>query len=148
MKTKILPPTYFMLFLFLSFGLHFIIPVLTIIHVPYSYLGFVFIISGIILNLWADKAFKNSKTTVKPYEQPSALETGGTFRISRHPMYLGMTFILLGEALLLGSLITFIFPVLFIILSEILYIPYEEKNLEQVFGEEYREYKKRVRRWI
>jgi protein-S-isoprenylcysteine O-methyltransferase Ste14 len=148
MKTRTLPPTYFMLSLLLSLGLHFIIPVLTIIHVPYSYLGFVFIISGIILNLWADRAFKNSKTTVKPYEQPSTLETRGAFRISRHPMYLGMTFILLGEALFLGSLITFIFPVLFIILSEILYIPYEEKNLEQVFGEEYREYKKRVRRWI
>ena len=148
MKSKILPPTYFMIFLLLAFGLHFIIPVIRIIHSPYTYTGIIFILSGVILNLWADHAFKKSRTTVKPYEQPSTLETTGVFRISRHPMYLGMTLILLGEALFLGTMITFIFPVLFIIVSELFYIPHEEKNLEQFFGKHYQEYKNRVRRWI
>ncbi len=42
-------------------------------------------------------------TTVKPFEESQALVTGGVFRISRNPMYLGMTLILLGVTLILGS---------------------------------------------
>jgi protein-S-isoprenylcysteine O-methyltransferase Ste14 len=92
--------------------------------------------------------FKQKKTTVKPYENPTELLTSGPFRISRHPMYLGMVAVLLGEAILLGSLITLIFPVLFIIISELLFIPFEEENLEKFFGKKYGEYKKKIRRWI
>jgi protein-S-isoprenylcysteine O-methyltransferase Ste14 len=49
---------------------------------------------------------------------------------------------------ILGSLITLIFPVLFIIISELLFIPFEEENLEKLFGKKYSEYKKKKRRWI
>ncbi len=83
-----------------------------------------------------------------PYEIPTSLVTEGPFHISRQPIYLGMIFILLGEAILLGSLITFIFPVIFMILMEKIFIPVEEKNLETAFGEKYLDYKKKVRRWI
>jgi len=59
-----------------------------------------------------------------------------------------MTSILLGETILLGSLFSFIFPVVFVILMNMIFIPMEEKNLEIVFGEKYLDYKKKVRRWI
>jgi len=59
-----------------------------------------------------------------------------------------MAAILLGVAVLLGTLVTFAFPVLFVMLIGFLIIPGEERNLEKIFGEQYREYKKRVRRWI
>jgi len=55
---------------------------------------------------------------------------------------------LLGVAILHGTLITLIFPVIFIVLSEKLFIPYEESNLKEVFGENYIRYKTRVRRWL
>ena len=148
MKSRLLPPTYFLVFLLLSVALHFIIPIKKIIYSPYTYVGIALVAVGMVLNLWSDSLFKKRKTTVKPYELPGELLTSGPFRISRHPMYLGMAAILLGVAILLGTVITFVLPALFAILMEITFIPFEEKNLEEVFGEQYLAYRKRVRRWI
>lgn len=148
MKNKILPPTDFIIFLLLSIILHFIFPIKRIVFSPYSYLGIVLIIFGIVMNIWSDSLFKKKKTTVKPYENPAVLEISGPFQISRHPMYLGMPAILLGVSLMLGSIIAFIFPFLFVIVMEIKFIRFEEKNLEKIFGKKYLEYRKKVRRWI
>jgi len=63
-------------------------------------------------------------------------------------MYLGMCVILLGATIILGSIITFLSPILFVILMEIIFISFEDKNLEEAFGEDYINYKKKVRRWI
>jgi protein-S-isoprenylcysteine O-methyltransferase Ste14 len=148
MKGEIQPPTYFAALLFLSAASHFIYPVRQVVEPPYVYLGLPLIVFGAALNLWADSLFKKGKTTVKPQEMPSKLVVSGPFRISRHPMYLGMAAILLGEAVFLGSLTTFAFPLTFAILMEALFISTEDVNLEKAFGKEYRDYKSRVRRWI
>ncbi len=148
MRVNVLPQTYFALFLVLSLGLHLVFPITKVISPPYTYLGAVLIIFGIVMNIWADALFKRRKTTVKPYETPTSLETSGPFRLSRHPMYLGMAAMLLGEAVVLGTLITFLFPIVFVALMEKTFIRIEEKNLERVFGKEYLSYKSRVRRWI
>jgi protein-S-isoprenylcysteine O-methyltransferase Ste14 len=148
MPPKLMPPTYFMILLVFSIVLHVVFPVKTILHAPYTYLGLFFILFGTVLNLWADALFKKRSTPVKPHEPPTSLEVSGPFRISRHPMYLGMAAILLGLAILLGSVISFVFPVLFILVMELLFIPTEDWNLEQAFGAEYQAYKKRVRRWL
>jgi protein-S-isoprenylcysteine O-methyltransferase Ste14 len=148
MIQKIMPPTYFFALLLLSIALHFILPVRQLIRLPYRYLGIVLIAFGSLINLWTDSLFKSNKTTVKPHENPTELITSGPFRLSRHPMYLGMTAVLLGVAILLGSLITFVFPIVFAILMELLFIPLEEKNLQQVFRSKYADYRKKSRRWI
>jgi protein-S-isoprenylcysteine O-methyltransferase Ste14 len=49
---------------------------------------------------------------------------------------------------LFGTLVTFAFPVIFVTLIEFFIIPGEERKLEKIFGEPYREYKKSVRRWM
>ena len=143
-----MPPTYFIVLLFSSIGLHFLFPVMRLISLPYNYLGILIIIFGIILNLWTDSLFKKRQTTVKPHEMPNFFISSGPFRISRHPMYLGMTLILLGVAVFFGSLISFVFPIIFVMIIEKLFIPMEEKNLEKEFGDKYIAYKKRVRKWI
>jgi len=148
MNKKIMPPTYFIVLLFSSIGLHFLFPVMRLISLPYNYLGILIIIFGIILNLWTDSLFKKRQTTVKPHEMPNFFISSGPFRISRHPMYLGMILILLGVAVFLGSLISFVFPIIFVMIIEKLFIPMEEKNLEKKFGDKYIAYKKRVRKWI
>ena len=148
MNKKIMPPTYFIVLLFSSIGLHFLFPVMRLISLPYNYLGILIIIFGIILNLWTDSLFKKRQTTVKPHEMPNFFISSGPFRISRHPMYLGMILILLGVAAFLGSLISFVFPIIFVMIMEKLFIPMEEKNLEKEFGDKYIAYKKRVRKWI
>jgi protein-S-isoprenylcysteine O-methyltransferase Ste14 len=145
---KIMPTTYFMILLVLSIGSHFLFPIKEILYPPFTYFGFLLIIVGLLLNLWTDWLFKKVNTTVKPFNDPKVLLTSGPFRISRHPMYLGMTSILLGAAIFLGTIITFLFPIIFVILMELLFIPFEEKNLDRIFSLEYSDYKKNVRRWI
>ncbi len=145
---KIMPTTYFIALTALSIGMHFLYPIKKILYPPFTYLGYLLIIIGIIINLWTDRLFKKTYTTVKPFKDPTVLLTSGPFRISRHPMYLGMVSILLGVAIIHGTIITFLFPILFAIIMEFLFIPFEEKNLERLFGVQYLDYKKKVRRWI
>ena len=145
---RIMPPTYLFLLLVSQIGLNYLVPRFKILDYPLSYMGFLLITVGGLLNLWTDKIFKEEETTVKPNKDPSQLLTEGPFRISRHPMYLGMFFILLGAAFVLGTFQSFIFPLLFLVLMEVLFIPTEEKNLERLFGEEYIRYKNMVRRWM
>jgi protein-S-isoprenylcysteine O-methyltransferase Ste14 len=147
-QSKLLPPTYFFIFLLLTIGLHFIVPIMQLIYAPYRFIGILLLGIGIWLNIWADGLFKKENTTVKPFEKSSALILEGPFRFSRHPMYLGMVIALLGVAIILGSLITFLVPIAFFISMQIVFIYHEEKALEQTFGQKYLDYKKRVRSWL
>ncbi len=101
-----------------------------------------------IMNVIASNSFNKHKTTIKPYEEPTALVTDGLFRVSRNPMYLGAVLLLTGVAITLGSLSSFIVvPVFFFLMNEI-FIKKEEKILEEKSGEAYLAYKKQVRRWL
>jgi len=148
MKPKLMPPAYFLILLVLLIMLRFVFPVFKVINYPFTLLGIILISFGVILNLWADSLFKKSNTTVKPHETPTSLKQTGPFHISRHPMYLGMAAILMGSAVICGSLFCFLFPIIFIALMEIIFIPIEEKNLEFAFREVYIDYKNQTRRWI
>jgi len=147
-KKQITPPTYFMILLVLSIVLHFIYPINKIIFFPYNHLGWILIVFGVTLNLWADGIFKKIRTTIKPNEMPSKFVDYGPFKISRHPVYLGMLMILLGVFVICGSIITLITPIIFIIIIEFLFIPLEEKNMIKKFGKKYLNYKRKVRKWI
>ena len=63
-------------------------------------------------------------------------------------MYLGITIALMGIAIVVGSLPMLIAPVGFFAIINMVFIPYEERRLEQIFGEEYIDYKRQVRRWL
>ncbi len=141
-----MPPTYFFFTLIVSIALHFIYPTGRVFDFPY--VGLALTVFGVVLNLWTDRLFKEGETTVKPFEDPSLLITSGPFSISRHPMYLGMASILLGVAFIMGTVISFVFPMLFVVAMELLFISHEEEDLERIFGEKYREYRRRVRRWV
>lgn len=144
---KIMPTTYFTILLLLSIGSHLLYRV-RIVGPPYTYAGIPLVALGAALNVWTDTLFKEAGTTVKPHLSPSALITSGPFGISRHPMYLGMAAVLLGSAVFMGSPIPFLSPVAYAFLMERIFIPIEERNLESCFGDEYLDYRKRVRRWI
>ena len=135
-------------FILLAIISNLFLPIKKIIVYPYNYLGIVLILVGLLIDVWAWMLFRKRKTTLNPYKKPLKLVNNGLFKISRNPMYLGMDLILWGTSILLGSLITFIFPILFTILIKKLFIEFEEKNLEKKFGKRYFNYKKRVRRWI
>ena len=145
---RIMPTTYFLVLMTLSVLAHFIIPIHKLFYPPVTYTGFILLILGIILNIWTDRLFKVNNTTVKPHLDPNTLITSGPFKVSRHPMYLGMTLTLLGVAVIQGTVISFIFPVIFVVLMEILFIPLEESKLKSSFGQNYLDYLKKVRKWV
>jgi protein-S-isoprenylcysteine O-methyltransferase Ste14 len=143
-----LPPTYLLVALVVTVGLHFLLPLATLIPWPWRLIGLAPLAAGVIINLIADRAFQRARTTVKPFQESSALITGGIYRFSRHPMYLGIVLIVLGVACLLGSLAPFVaVPVLGLALDR-RFIEVEERMLEETFGAAWLEYKARVRRWI
>jgi protein-S-isoprenylcysteine O-methyltransferase Ste14 len=76
------------------------------------------------------------------------LVTHGVFAFSRNPMYLSMMLGLLGVFVALGSLTPLAaVPVFFLIIRR-RFIAVEERMLEEAFGDDYRAYKSRVRRWL
>ena len=104
--------------------------------------------AGIALNLFADRAFKVAKTTVKPLLPSTSLVTGGVFRLTRNPMYLGFVLLLLSLWLALGALSPGLSVVLFALLIDRYFVRPEEKKLAATFGDAYPTYRQRVRRWI
>jgi protein-S-isoprenylcysteine O-methyltransferase Ste14 len=139
---------YFIILLILSILFHFIFPLRIVLYAPFTFSGILIIGFGFILGFWSRALLLKNKTTLSPYESPTFLITTGPYRISRNPVYLAMAAILLGGAVVMGTLVPFIFTVLYIVIIEILFIPDEEQRLEKIFGMEYREFKKKVRRWI
>lgn len=91
---------------------------------------------------------RRHRTTVNPFGASSALCTDGPFRFSRNPIYLGDWLVLLGSAAVMSS----VWPVLFapVIWFTIRYgvIRHEEAYLESCFGDAYRAYRRKVRRWV
>jgi protein-S-isoprenylcysteine O-methyltransferase Ste14 len=149
MKRKpVLPPTYVYVAIVLMVALHFLFPVVRIIPFPWDLLGLIPLAAGAALNLSADSAFRKAKTTVKPFQESAALVTDGVYRISRHPMYLGFVLILLGLAILLGSLTPFFIVPIFAAVMDRVFIVTEERMLAEKFGQAWLDYKARVRRWV
>jgi protein-S-isoprenylcysteine O-methyltransferase Ste14 len=146
--SRMLPPTYLFNALGAMVLLHFFLPQYTAIPKPWNIIGIAPLLAGIFLNLAADRSIRKHGTTVKPFEVSSALITTGVFRFCRHPMYLGMVFILTGVALLLGSLSPFIIIPVFAILMDRIFISAEESMLQSRFGDEWARYKTTVRRWL
>ncbi len=145
---KVLPPTYLLISILAMVALHFLFPVVTLIPLPWRLLGLIPLALGLALNFSADKAFQRTKTTVKPFEESTVLITDGVFRLSRNPMYLGFAFVLVGVALILGSLMPWLIIPLFVSLMDVVFIRVEERMLAARFGQVWLEYKTRVRRWL
>lgn len=149
MKTKrVLPPTYLWVSIAAMVLLDVLTPVYDFAPYPWNLLGIVPLVTGIVLNLAADAAFRKARTTVKPFEASTALITSGVFRISRHPMYLGMVLVLLGTATLLGSLAPLFVVAIFTLLMELVFVRTEEKMLETRFGPAWTAYRSKVRKWL
>ena len=105
---------------------------------------------GISVMLAAAIQFRRARTTVDPRspEAASALVTGGVFRFSRNPMYLGMALLLLGWGLFLGNLPGLLLVAGFVIWINRFQIAPEERALAARFGPAFARYCGETRRWI
>ena len=91
---------------------------------------------------------KRAGTNIRPDQPTLALASDGPFRFTRNPLYIAVTGLYLGIALLVNALwpLVLLIPVLAVLRWGV--VGREERYLEAKFGEPYRAYKARVRRWI
>lgn len=108
------------------------------------------ILLGIIFSISALASFRNAKTTFNPLKPQSAtsLVVSGTYKLSRNPMYLGIAFILLAWSIFLVDPWFLLGVIGFIIYMNQFQIVPEEKAMFSLFGEQYINYSKKVRRWL
>lgn len=147
-RHRVLPPVYFIAALALAVLLHRYAPLVTLVPAPLDPAGAGIVIPGLALTLWAAGQFHVAGTPVIPFHQSTALVTSGVYRFTRNPMYLGMALVLLGAAVLLGSLAAFLPIPLFAWQIQRKFIVPEEAFLEDLFGQDYLRYKSRVGRWL
>lgn len=102
------------------------------------------------LGLSALWRFHQANTTVHPGDptKVKVMVKSGVYRFSRNPMYLGLLLLLFCESFILGNMSSAIGIVLFILYMNRFQIQPEEKALLERFGDEYLNYKAKVRRWI
>lgn len=148
MQTKIYPPVYLLLSIIIMTGLDRFLPFVTYANSIATYIGGMLIVAGVLLVFLSAYKFKREGTAIKPFADSSTLVTTGLFGFSRNPIYLGMVLVLCGIGLLLGSLSPFIMPIIFFIFIHQRFILREEKHLTEQFGDVYRTYQKKVRRWL
>jgi protein-S-isoprenylcysteine O-methyltransferase Ste14 len=148
-KNVKLMPTSWLLFALVAMAvLRFAFPVMRILPGLWGLAGIIPLALGVAMNLAADRAFHKAGTTVKPFEESSALLATGVFRVTRNPMYLGFVLILAGAAALLGALTPWLVVPAFAVLLDRMYITVEERMLAAKFGPAWQEYSHRTRRWV
>jgi protein-S-isoprenylcysteine O-methyltransferase Ste14 len=145
------PPLIYLAAIAASIVLHLVYP-LPFIGPPLSDIlfagGGLLIIGVIAIDFSAIRTLQRAKTTVMPHRGSEHLVTEGPFSFSRNPIYLANTMLMFGAGLM--SQIVWFFPLGLIaaFLTQKLAIEREERHLEIRFGKRYRDYTKRVRRWI
>jgi protein-S-isoprenylcysteine O-methyltransferase Ste14 len=111
--------------------------------------GLIVILTGLtVMAITISSFIRIGKGTLAPWSPTKKLVVKGLYKYVRNPMILGVFTVLLGEALSLWSENILIWAGAFFIINTIYFIVYEEPNLEKRFGNEYRDYKKQVPRWL
>lgn len=112
-------------------------------------LGVALIVLGLALAVWGRMVFAREGAEILPTSPTnSKLVQRGPFRLSRNPMYLGLLALLIGIALVVGTGPMLLVPPIFFAAMHWGFIPFEEAKMARQFGQEYGDYKRRVRRWL
>lgn len=142
------PPLIAAVILLICMGINVVWPAPPDWTVKKPVLGLLLIILGFIPMNWAWHIFQSRATTLHPTGRATELVTQGPFRFTRNPIYLGLTIVLAGWALVLGTLPALFAPLVFMLVMNFVFIPFEERRLSTLFGQSYLDYKSRVRRWL
>ena len=103
---------------------------------------------GCALAGWAIARFIRARTHVDVRKPATALVTDGPYRLTRNPMYVAAALLYAGIAIVYAKVFILAFLIPCLIVIDIFIIRREEAYLETVFGEPYREFCGRVRRWL
>jgi protein-S-isoprenylcysteine O-methyltransferase Ste14 len=144
----VFPPLLFGGALALGLLLQWIWPAHPLPSLPARLVGVVLLAASGLLARSAEAAMKRAGTNIRPDQPTLAVVSDGPFRFTRNPLYLALTGLYVGITLLADSLwpLLLLVPVLVVLQWGV--VAREERYLEAKFGEPYRAYKARVRRWV
>jgi len=145
---KIAPPVLLLIHIFAAFLLHWFLPLPFVFPSVLVWIGYALVVTGLGLSFRAANQLMKVHTTLDPHGSVTEIVTGGPYRFSRNPIYLGFVCFLIGFTFIFRTYWGLILsPVLMILLYQLV-IQYEEAYLEKKFRDVYTSYKSRVRRWI
>ena len=100
------------------------------------------------LDIAAIALFGAAGTSIWPMVPSTALVTSGPYRLTRNPQYVGIACLYIACAFALGAIWALVLLPAVLVIVDRRIIPREERYLERRFGQGYRDYKARVRRWL
>jgi len=144
----VLPPVMYALAFAVGLVLHWLAPRPIVSSNARYWVGGVIVAVGAALALWARALMKRAGTNVNPALPTTALVTTGPFRLSRNPLYVALTLVYVGLALLVNTVwvLVLIVPVLLVLHYGV--VRREERYLEAKFGAAYDVYRSHVRRYV
>jgi len=142
------PPLIYLAGLAVGFGLEALLPGASLPAVVQWGVGGVLVVAGVVLLASFNTSFARKGTAVEPWKPTTAIVTTGPYRFTRNPAYLGMALVYIGIAVMSQALWVLV-PLPFVLaVIDRGVIAREERYLERKFGQEYLDFKARVRRWI
>ncbi|MFT3702152.1 MAG: isoprenylcysteine carboxylmethyltransferase family protein [Agriterribacter sp.] len=115
----------------------------------HHFLGTFVFIAGFIITIVCIASFAMyGKGTLSPADPTKKLVIRGLYKFSRNPMYVGVTMMLMGEAIFFQSTALWAYAIIIFTAFNLFIIFFEEPRLRDDFGEEYKAYREKVRRWI
>lgn len=111
-------------------------------------LALVLIVGGLLIDGVAAGQFRRLGTPPEPWKPTTALATGGLYRLSRNPIYVGFAVTYLGFAVAMDSPVALALLIPCLIVVDRFVIAREERYLEGRFGDAFRAYRTGVRRWL
>jgi len=148
MPSRLYPPHYLLLSILSIVGIDSFLPVPFVSSAISLVGGVLFLFSGIVLTASAARLFSKAKTGIVPFSESTKLVVSGAYRFTRNPMYLGMFCCLIGVTLLVNNVMGLLVLLLFFFIIRQLFVLKEEVLMQETFGDDYAQFKARIRRWI
>lgn len=145
---KFPPPLIYLMFMLVAYVLNFIHPMGLGLSFWLNSSGVVVTLLGLAMVAMVSRSFRRAETPIQPWKPTTKMVFTGVYAYSRNPAYVGFCFVLVGLGIALNSLWVFLSFVPSAILVYHVAIRKEEAYLEEKFGEEYLQYKRKVRRWL
>jgi protein-S-isoprenylcysteine O-methyltransferase Ste14 len=116
--------------------------------VPSGWLGAILFVLALALFAWAIMTMTRAGSNVPTNRPSTTIVESGPYRFSRNPIYLGMFLALIGFAMAFDNPWLLMILVPFALVIRYGVVAREEVYLERKFGDVYRGYRSRVRRWL
>ena len=145
---KFPPPAIFVLLIIAGWGLQNLLPLPMGIPEAFQPVGIAITIFGVTIAILVNGTFKRVGTAIEPWKPTTSIITTGFYAWSRNPIYVGFCLFNIGIGISTNNLWILLSCIPGAILVYYIAIAKEEVYLEEKFGQEYLDYKAKVRRWI